>query len=526
MHPADIHAHRVLILDFGAQYTQLIARRVRESGVYCEIHPWDVTEDFVREFGARGIILSGGPESVTDASPPLAPQVVFELGIPVLGICYGMQTMAQQLGGRVTAGSHREFGYAQVTATAPCRLLDGFRDHADAQGRALLDVWMSHGDRVDQLPPGFVAVGCTTQVPLAAMADESRRFYAVQFHPEVTHTLQGTQILERFVREICSCEARWQPGNIITDSIARVREQVGNDQVLLGLSGGVDSSVVAALLHRAIGEQLTCVFVDHGLLRLGEGDQVMETFAKHMGVRVIRVNAEDRFLAALQGETDPERKRKIIGRLFVEVFEEESAKLKGIRYLAQGTIYPDVIESAGSKTGKAHVIKSHHNVGGLPEKMNLKLLEPLRELFKDEVRKLGVELGLPREMVYRHPFPGPGLSVRILGEVTRQYADLLRHADHIFIEELRRHDLYDRTSQAFAVFLPVRSVAVMGDGRRYDYVISLRAVETIDFMTAHWSRLPYEFLDLVARRITNEVRGISRVVYDISGKPPATIEWE
>jgi GMP synthase (glutamine-hydrolysing) len=525
-HSADIHAHRVLILDFGAQYTQLIARRVRESGVYCEIHPWDVSDDFVREFGARGIILSGGPESVTEASPPVAPQSVFELGVPVLGICYGMQTMAQQLGGRVTAGSHREFGYAQVISTAPCRLLDGFRDHVDAQGRALLDVWMSHGDRVDQVPPGFVAVACTNQIPLAAMADETRGFYAVQFHPEVTHTLHGTQILERFVREICACEARWQPGNIITDSIVRVREQVGNDQVLLGLSGGVDSSVVAALLHRAIGEQLTCVFVDHGLLRLGEGDQVMETFAKHMGVRVIRVNAEERFLTALQGETDPERKRKIIGRLFVEVFEEESAKLEGIRWLAQGTIYPDVIESAGSKTGKAHVIKSHHNVGGLPEKMNMKLLEPLRELFKDEVRKLGVELGLPREMVYRHPFPGPGLSVRILGEVTRQYADLLRRADHIFIEELRRHDLYDRTSQAFAVFLPVRSVAVMGDGRRYDYVISLRAVETIDFMTAQWSRLPYEFLDIVARRITNEVRGVSRVVYDISGKPPATIEWE
>jgi GMP synthase (glutamine-hydrolysing) len=526
LHSADIHAHRILILDFGAQYTQLIARRVRESGVYCEIHPWDVSDDFVREFGARGIILSGGPESVTEASPPAAPSSVFELGVPVLGICYGMQTMAQQLGGRVTAGAHREFGYAQVTASAPCRLLDGLRDHADAQGRALLDVWMSHGDRVDQLPPGFVAIAFTNQVPLAAMADESRRFYAVQFHPEVTHTLQGAQILERFVREICACEARWQPSNIIADSIARVREQVGSDQVLLGLSGGVDSSVVGALLHRAIGDQLTCVFVDHGLLRLGEGDQVMETFAKHMGVRVIRVNAEDRFLAALQGETDPERKRKIIGRLFVEVFEEESAKLKGIRWLAQGTIYPDVIESAGSKTGKAHVIKSHHNVGGLPEKMNMKLLEPLRELFKDEVRKLGVELGLPREMVYRHPFPGPGLSVRILGEVTRQYAEILRQADHIFIEELRRHDLYDRTSQAFAVFLPVRSVAVMGDGRRYDYVISLRAVETIDFMTAHWSRLPYEFLDLVARRITNEVRGISRVVYDISGKPPATIEWE
>lgn len=523
---SDIHAHRILILDFGAQYTQLIARRVRESGVYCEILPWDVTDAEVREFGAKGIILSGGPESVTEAKGPTAPQAVFQSGVPVLGICYGMQTMAAQLGGRVTAGTHREFGYAQVTSSAPCKLFEGLFDHKDEQGRPLLDVWMSHGDKVDELPPGFVAVGFTNSVPLAAMADESRHYYAVQFHPEVTHTLQGEKILERFVREICGCEARWSPGNIITDSIARVREQVGRDNVLLGLSGGVDSSVVGALLHRAIGDQLTCVFVDHGLLRQGEGDQVMETFGKHMGVRVIRVNAEERFLTALKGEVDPERKRKIIGRLFVEVFEEEAAKLQGIRWLAQGTIYPDVIESAGSRTGKAHVIKSHHNVGGLPEKMNLKLCEPLRELFKDEVRRLGVELGLPREMVYRHPFPGPGLGVRILGEVTKQYADLLRKADTIFLDELRKHDLYDRTSQAFAVFLPVRSVAVMGDGRRYDYVIALRAVETIDFMTARWSRLPYEFLDLVARRICNEVDGISRVTYDISGKPPATIEWE
>ena len=523
---SDIHAHRILILDFGAQYTQLIARRVRESGVFCEILPWDITDAEVRDFGARGIILSGGPESVTDVKGPSAPQSVFELGVPVLGICYGMQTMAQQLGGQVTAGTHREFGYAQVTSSAPCKLLDGLSDHKDEQGRALLDVWMSHGDRVDQLPPGFVAVGFTNSVPLAAMADDSRHYYGVQFHPEVTHTLQGEKILERFVREICGCEARWSAGNIIADSIARVREQVGRDHVLLGLSGGVDSSVVGALLHRAIGDQLTCVFVDHGLLREGEGDQVMETFARHMGVRVIRVDAEERFLSALKGEVDPERKRKIIGRLFVEVFEEHASKLQGVRWLAQGTIYPDVIESAGARTGKAHVIKSHHNVGGLPEKMNLKLLEPLRELFKDEVRKLGVELGLPREMVYRHPFPGPGLGVRILGEVTRQYAELLRKADAIFLDELRRHDLYDRTSQAFAVFLPVRSVAVMGDGRRYDYVIALRAVETIDFMTARWSRLPYEFLDLVARRICNEVDGISRVTYDISGKPPATIEWE
>ena len=524
--PADIHAHRILILDFGAQYTQLIARRVRESGVYCEIHPWDMSEDDVRAYGARGVILSGGPESVTDAEPPRAPQAVFEAGVPVLGICYGMQTMAQQLGGRVTPSDHREFGYAQVTVTAPCRLFDGLRDHSDGAGRAVLDVWMSHGDRVDSLPPGFAAVAGTPSAPLAVMADEARGFYAVQFHPEVTHTLQGTRLIERFVREICGCEARWEPGSIAADAIARVREQVGSDRVLLGLSGGVDSSVVAALLHRAIGDQLVCVFVDHGLLRSGEGDQVMKTLGENMGVRVIRVNAEERFLGALRGEADPERKRKIIGRLFVEVFEEESNKLDGVRWLAQGTIYPDVIESAGAKTGKAHVIKSHHNVGGLPEHMKLKLVEPLRELFKDEVRRLGLELGLPREMVFRHPFPGPGLGVRILGEVSKQYADLLRQADRIFIDELHAHGLYDQTSQAFAVFLPVRSVAVMGDGRRYDYVIALRAVETVDFMTARWARLPYEFLDLCGRRIINEVKGISRVTYDISGKPPATIEWE
>ena len=524
--PPDIHAHRILILDFGAQYTQLIARRVRESGVYCEIHPWDMTDADVLAFGARGIILSGGPESVHITAAPAAPAAVFELGVPVLGICYGMQTMAQQLGGRVAPSTHREFGYAQVTTAVPNRLLEGLRDHTDEQGRALLDVWMSHGDRVEELPAGFVACAFSANAPLAAMADDERRFYGVQFHPEVTHTLQGAKLLERFVREICGCEARWDTGNIIADSIARVRAQVGRGRVLLGLSGGVDSSVVGALLHRAIGDQLVCVFVDHGLLRLGEGDQVMETFGRHMGVKVIRVNAEERFLTALKGESDPERKRKIIGRLFVEVFEEEAAKLDDVQWLAQGTIYPDVIESAGSKTGKAHVIKSHHNVGGLPANMRLKLVEPLRELFKDEVRRLGVELGLPREMVYRHPFPGPGLGVRILGEVTKQYAELLRRADAIYLEELRKHDLYDRTSQAFAVFLPVRSVAVMGDGRRYDYVIALRAVETIDFMTARWSRLPYEFLELVAARIINEVSGISRVTYDISSKPPATIEWE
>jgi GMP synthase (glutamine-hydrolysing) len=524
-HP-DIHAHRILILDFGAQYTQLIARRVRELGVYCEIHPWDLSDTQVRAFRPRGVILSGGPESVTAADPPRAPGAVFELGVPVLGICYGMQTMAQQLGGRVAASSEREFGYAEVTVTGSSRLLADLEDRRNTTGGCVLDVWMSHGDRVDALPPGFVAAASTASIPFAAMGDERRRFYGVQFHPEVTHTPQGARLLERFVREICGADALWSTGNILADAIERVRAQVGGGKVLLGLSGGVDSSVVAALLHRAIGDQLTCVFVDHGLLRLGESDQVMSTFGQHLGVRVIRVAAEARFLAALAGVTDPEDKRKIIGRTFIDVFDEQAQHLRGVRFLAQGTIYPDVIESAGARTGKAQVIKSHHNVGGLPERMHLELIEPLRELFKDEVRRLGVELGLPHEMVYRHPFPGPGLGVRILGEVRKAYADLLRRADAIFIEELRRHDLYDRVSQAFAVFLPVRSVGVMGDGRRYDYVIALRAVETVDFMTAHWARLPYEFLDQVSRRIVNEVAGISRVVYDISGKPPATIEWE
>jgi GMP synthase (glutamine-hydrolysing) len=531
----DIHADRILILDFGAQYTQLIARRVREIGVYCEIHPWDVSDEFVARFGARGIILSGGPESVTDAVPPRAPDSVFTLGVPVLGICYGMQTMAQQLGGRVVSAAHREFGYAEVAATRACRLLDGLADREDHHGRALLDVWMSHGDHVEELPGGFEVVAASANAPIAAMADESRRLYAVQFHPEVTHTSQGAALLQRFVAGICGCAVLWNADRIIEDAIARVRAQIGTGRVLLGLSGGVDSSVVAALLHQAIGDQLVCVFVDHGLLRLDEGDQVMKIFADNLGVRVIRVDAVARFLKALAGVSDPEAKRKIIGKQFIEVFDEESHKLEGIDFLAQGTIYPDVIESAGAhvrmpdgsvRAGKAHVIKSHHNVGGLPEHMRMQLVEPLRELFKDEVRRIGVELGLPREMVYRHPFPGPGLGVRILGEVHKEYADLLRRADAIFIEELRRHDLYDKTSQAFAVFLPIKSVGVMGDGRRYDFVIALRAVETIDFMTAHWARLPYDFLDLVSRRIVNEVRGISRVVYDISGKPPATIEWE
>ena len=523
---ADIHAHRILILDFGSQYTQLIARRVREIGVYCEIHPWDVGDDDIRRFAPRGIILSGGPESVTIAGAPAAPAAVFEAGVPVLGICYGMQTMAVQLAGRVEPGDVHEFGYAEVRARGHSALLRDIEDRVNADGYGLLDVWMSHGDRVATLPEGFKLIASTGDVPIAGMADESRGFYGLQFHPEVTHTRQGLRIYERFVRVICGCEASWTAGNIIEDAIARVRAEVGPGRVLLGLSGGVDSSVVAALLHKAIGDQLTCVFVDHGLLRHQEGDEVMRVFAKNLGVQVIRVNAAERYFRELQGVADPEAKRKVIGRLFIEVFDEEAGKLQDVQFLAQGTIYPDVIESAGGKTGKAHVIKSHHNVGGLPAHMKLSLIEPLRELFKDEVRRIGVELGLPAEMVERHPFPGPGLGVRILGEVTRAAADTLRLADHIFIEELRRAGWYDRTSQAFAVFLPVKSVGVTGDGRRHEPVIALRAVETVDFMTAKWAHLPYELLDVCSRRIVNEVKGISRVVYDISGKPPATIEWE
>ncbi len=522
----DIHAHRILILDFGSQYTQLIARRIREIGIYCEIHPWDMAETALKEFAAKGIILSGGPESVIAEQAPVAAQCVFELGVPVLGICYGMQTMATQLGGKVESSNKREFGYAQVRARGHTELLRDIEDHTTEEGYGMLDVWMSHGDKVTELPPGFKLMASTDSAPMAGMANEEKHFYGVQFHPEVTHTRQGGRILQRFALDICGCSALWTAGNIIENSIELVHQQVGNDEVILGLSGGVDSSVVAALLHRAIGDKLTCVFVDNGLLRLHEGDQVMATFAKHMGVKVIRVDAESRFLEALQGEVDPEKKRKIIGNLFIDIFEEQANKLVNAKWLAQGTIYPDVIESAGTKNGKAHVIKSHHNVGGLPDYMQLKLVEPLRELFKDEVRKLGVELGLPYDMVYRHPFPGPGLGVRILGEVKKEFADLLRLADDIFIQELRAHDLYDKTSQAFSVFLPVKSVGVMGDGRRYDYVIALRAVETIDFMTAVWARLPYDFLDLVSRRIINEIEGISRVTYDISGKPPATIEWE
>jgi GMP synthase (glutamine-hydrolysing) len=523
---ADIHRDKILILDFGGQYTQLIARRIRELGVYSEIHPWDISDDEVRAFAPKGVILGGGPESTLDKNAPRAPKAVYELGVPVLGICYGMQTMAMALGGKVEGTHSREFGYAEVRARGHSDLLKDIEDRVNAEGHAHLDAWMSHGDRVTVLPEGFKVIGSTHDLPLAAMADDARRLYGVQFHPEVTHTRQGTRILSRFVHDFCGCGNSWTPGRIIDDAIARVREQVGTGKVLLGLSGGVDSSVVAALLHKAIGEQLTCVFVDHGLLRLDEGDQVMQVFARHLGVKVIRVNAAERFFRELKGVVDPEKKRKIIGRLFIEVFDEEAHKLQGIDFLAQGTIYPDVIESAGSKTKKAHVIKSHHNVGGLPEHMKLKLVEPLRELFKDEVRAIGVELGLPREMVYRHPFPGPGLGVRILEEVTPDAADKLRKADAIFIHELRKAGWYDQTSQAFAVFLPVNSVGVMGDGRRHEPVIALRAVQTIDFMTAQWAHLPYELLDVAARRIVNEVPGISRVVYDISGKPPATIEWE
>jgi GMP synthase (glutamine-hydrolysing) len=525
----DLHTDKILILDFGAQYTQLIARRIREIGVYCEIWAWDHDPAEIAKFAPKGIILSGGPESTTEHGAPRAAQEVFDSGLPLLGICYGMQTMAKQLGGDTESADAREYGHAEVTLIAPDRLFEGLNDHPGSPPR--LDVWMSHGDHVSVAPPGFTVTAKTDRVPVAAFADDERRWYGVQFHPEVTHTRSGEAMLRRFVVDICGCATLWTAANIIDDQIARVRAQVGSDEVVLGLSGGVDSSVVAALLHRAIGDQLTCVFVDTGLLRWQEGDQVMATFADAsnahgLGIRVIRVDARERYFKALQAIDDPEAKRKIIGNLFIEIFDEEAHKLTNAKWLAQGTIYPDVIESAGSRTGKAHLIKSHHNVGGLPETMKLALVEPLRELFKDEVRRIGVELGLPREMVYRHPFPGPGLGVRILGEVRPEYAEILARADAIFIEELRRADLYDRTSQAFAVFLPVKSVGVVGDARAYEWVIALRAVETIDFMTAHWAHLPYEFLGRVSNRIINEVRGVSRVVYDISGKPPATIEWE
>ena len=528
---------KILILDFGSQVTQLIARRVREAGVYCEIHPCDVSDAFVREFGAKGVILSGSHMSVTEDDTARAPQSVFELGVPVLGICYGMQTMAEQLGGKVETGHTREFGFAEVRARGHTRLLDGIEDHRTAEGHGMLRVWMSHGDKVTALPPGFKLMASTDSCPIAGMADEARQFYAVQFHPEVTHTVQGKRLLHRFVHELCGCGRDWNMPDYVGEAVARIREQVGDEEVILGLSGGVDSSVAAALVHRAIGDQLTCVFVDHGLLRLNEATQVMESLGRNLGVKIIHVDASEKFLSDLAGVSDPEAKRKIIGREFVEVFQAEAKKLPRARWLSQGTIYPDVIESAGGKTKKATTIKSHHNVGGLPETLNLKLLEPLRELFKDEVRELGLALGLPRELVFRHPFPGPGLGVRILGEVKREYADLLRRADAIFIEELRAtvepagvdgesKSWYDLTAQAFAVFLPVKSVGVMGDGRTYEYVVALRAVQTSDFMTADWAPLPHALLARVSGRIINEVRGINRVVYDVSSKPPATIEWE
>lgn len=517
---------KILILDFGSQVSQLIARRVREQQVYCELHPFDVSEQFIRDFAPQGVILSGGPNSVYQAEDWTVPPVVFALGVPVLGICYGMQAMAQQLGGQVESSSHREFGYAEMRAHGHSKLFSGIQDRITDEGHGLLDVWMSHGDKVISLPPGFSIIGSNASTPIAAMADETRKFYGVQFHPEVTHTLKGREMFARFVHDICGCGRDWTMPNYVDEVVERIRVEVGQDEVILGLSGGVDSSVAAALIHRAIGDQLTCVFVDNGLLRLNEAEQVMKIFAMNLGVKVIHVDATANFLNPLAGVSDPEAKRKIIGREFVEVFQAEAKKLPNARWLAQGTIYPDVIESADSKTKKAHTIKSHHNVGGLPETLNLRLLEPLRELFKDEVRELGVALGLPHEMVYRHPFPGPGLGVRILGEVKKEFADLLRRADAIFIDELRAAGWYEKTSQAFAVFLPVKSVGVMGDGRTYEYVVALRAVETQDFMTAQWAELPHSLLGKVSNRIINEVRGINRVVYDISGKPPATIEWE
>ncbi len=521
---------KILILDFGAQYTQLIARRVREAKVYCEIHPCDVSDAFVREFDASGVILSGSHMSAYEESTGRAPQAVFQLGVPVLGICYGMQTMAQQLGGRVEPGKVREFGYAEVRARGHTKLLDGIEDFRTPEGFGMLKVWMSHGDKVVELPAGFRLMASTDACPIAAMADESRGFYGVQFHPEVTHTRQGTKILQRFVRGICGCRGDWNMPDYVGEAVQQIRKTVGREEVILGLSGGVDSSVAAALIHRAIGDQLTCVFVDHGLLRLNEAQQVMDTFAEHMHLKVVHVDASQQFFTALRGVADPEDKRKIIGRHFVDVFQREAAKIRNAKWLAQGTIYPDVIESAGARSGpsgkKAQTIKSHHNVGGLPETLHLKLLEPLRELFKDEVRELGLALGLPREMVFRHPFPGPGLGVRILGAIEKPYVELLQRADAIFIDELRASGWYDKTAQAFAVFLPVRAVDVMGDGRTYEHVVALRAVQTTDFMTAEWAPLPHELLARISNRIINEVRGINRVTYDISSKPPATIEWE
>ncbi len=522
----DLHQYKILILDFGSQYTRLIARRIREIGIFCEIYPYDVSNHFIKNYAPNGIILSGGPDNITTSNSPTAPEVVFELGIPVLGICYGMQTMAMQLGGHATNAQKSEFGYARVRARNHSPLLTDIADEITTEGYGILDVWMSHGVEVDALPTGFVRIASSDNCEIAGMADFDNHLYGIQFHPEVTHTSQGRAILERFCLDICQCEAHWNSSNIISDLVNSIKQTVGNDEVLLALSGGVDSSVVAALVHTAIGDKLTCVFVDNGLLRLGEGDEVMKQYADSLGFNVIRIDARERFYTALAGESDPEAKRKIIGHTFIEIFEEQAKALNQIKYLAQGTIYPDIIESAGNKEGKAKVIKSHHNVGGLPENLSFELIEPIRELFKDEVRTIGVELGIPKHMLYRHPFPGPGLGVRILGEVKAEYADILRKADHIFISELRAHNLYDNVSQAFAVFLPVKSVGVTGDERRYEYVVALRAVQTIDFMTAHWAHLPYEFLDVVSNRIINEITNISRVVYDISGKPPATIEWE
>ena len=517
----DIHSEKILILDFGSQYTQLIARRVREAHVYCELHPFDMNIEAIREFAPRGIILSGGPKSVYDDGAPAIEETLFELGVPILGICYGMQLLARHFGGRVVPAGKREYGHADLeSCNMPGPLFEGFF----IEGKS--PVWMSHGDHVEEIPAGFDVVAQTDNAPVAAIQNVGRNLYGVQFHPEVNHTPRGEILIDTFVRQICQCKGQWTPGHIIDDAVNRIRKQVGTSRVILGLSGGVDSSVAAALINRAIGDQLTCVFVDNGLLRLAEGDQVMATFAQNMGVKVIRVNGEERFLHALAGVTDPEQKRRIIGNLFINIFEEEAARITDAIWLAQGTIYPDVIESAGAKTGKAHSIKSHHNVGGLPDYMKLNLLEPLKELFKDEVRAIGEELALPHQMVWRHPFPGPGLGVRILGEVKKEYADILRQADAIYIEELYASGYYDKISQAFAVFMPVRSVGVMGDGRTYEYVIALRAVETKDFMTAGWTKLPYELMGRISNRIINEVRGVNRVVYDISSKPPSTIEWE
>lgn len=522
----DIHAQRILILDFGSQYSQLIARRIREIGVYCEIHSYSMSNEAIQQFAPAGIILSGGPETVTDTFTPRVPDRVFALGCPVLGICYGMQAMAHQLEGRVEPGDKREFGYAQVAIREPSLLLSGIEDHLIDDGLSLLDVWMSHGDHVSRLPKHFVTIASTTNCPIAGMADDERKFYGLQFHPEVSHTRQGKRIFERFVLDICACQPNWTTKNVIDEQVEKIRHQVGEDKVLLGLSGGVDSSVAALLLHKAIGDQLTCVFVDTGLLRLHEAEEIKSVFAKHFGIRLICVDAKEQFFSALAGVEDPEAKRKVIGKTFIDVFDAQAEVIQNIKWLAQGTIYSDVIESAATKTGKAHVIKSHHNVGGLPENMQLNLLEPLRELFKDEVRQMGVELGLPYELVYRHPFPGPGLGVRVVGEVKAEYVEKLRYADAILIEELYKANLYYKVSQAFAVFLPIKSVGVIGDARHYDHVIALRIVETVDFMTAHWARMPYEFLETVSNRIINEVAGISRVTYDISSKPPATIEWE